>query len=613
MPLTRTITGQFGMWPWFRPLSREIYFETVVAGGAASVVVARTLSLACLYGCAWFLFRIGRRLLGAQAAVMSVALFLTYNATKFLTAWASGFQDLLAAFLVLLAVDAWLRGNRGLALVSAALAPFAKESGFYVYPLLGLAAYMWPGPQAKRDWWVRLGVTGIVVASVHFLVRWSWQGVGTPPEAVSAERLPIVLGQALLGFVSPRPPADDAALWLGVGAGVATAALIYVCTSDGKTNHLPPRATTEGIRFVSIAAGLALTPVVVGHLLRLTFAHAYQLFPAAPWIALLVAGLASALPARVWQTATVLLVAWNVWALGFRVPDLNDPASWSFRRWDWNEAVRFSAVSQRLRDDIRHELASRPESLIVLYEEMPPSTFFQTEDGPATREALQDRTVRAYWASEPPRNVESHRLAILKFDTERFHLERERWSTATAIHRAMNAILAGRGRMAGVFARYDGSPDSARFDRAYLLAASALLEDGPRAYVQALAVGGLADTTSATPDSIAGPLSSIDPNLGNALAEALRHPLTAISHAALADTLLRRGVAARAGMELRIATTLDPSRLGDRYQLAQILIGLGGTIEAVADLQQLLTEPHIGVLEGPVRADLLRLKPASTR
>ena len=591
------LSGQYGIWPWYRPLSRELFFKLVVAAGPASLPLAHALGLACAFMCAWLLWRVGRRLAGDAAAAVAALIFLSYGYTKYLASWASGFQDLLPLLLILVALDAHLRKRHTVALLVATLAAFAKESGFLAFPLLIACAFLCGDERPGRGWVARLIAAGAVAIAIHAAVRFTWHTAGgTIRTAAVVERLPTILGYMLEGFVS-RPAPGKWSLALAALAGVGAVLLISARpTPAAKHPPGPERSLAGGTTFTAIAAALGLAPVIAAHVLHLTYANGYQAFPAVPWIALLFAQAVTRLPAPLWRTAVPLLVAWNVWALGFKPPDLEQRASWQLHRqdWNWHEAVRLTAVLERLQADVRQQLAVRPESLVVLYEWMPPDCLFQTEDGPATREALDDRTVRAYWVNEPPADVRGDRLAILTFDLERLHLERAPSTDAAAVTRAISAVMARRGDLADVFARYGESPNSARFDRAYVRAAAALLEEGPAGFVRGLARAGLADTLGPTPAELAEPLAAIDPALGSAFVAALRRPSSAAAHAALAETLLARRVLPRAGLELRIAVTLDPARHGDRYRLAQVMVELGGTKEALAELSEMARDPSAG-------------------
>src|SRR5437867_4578416 len=124
MPLGGLLLGQFGIRPWYRPLSRELYFLLVVAAGPLGLLVARSLSLVALA----FLLRgvqaLGGRLFGSRAGVAACALVASHGIVKFLVGWASGFQDLLALALTVWAVLEHARGRRVVSAVLAGLAPF---------------------------------------------------------------------------------------------------------------------------------------------------------------------------------------------------------------------------------------------------------------------------------------------------------------------------------------------------------------------------------------------------------------------------------------------------------------------------------------------------------
>jgi hypothetical protein len=616
LPLTESLAGQYGIWPWYRPLSRELFFELVAVSGAGSHTVAHGLALGLLFGCAALLVRVGTRLAGAPAAAVAVCLFVTYAFTKFLTAWASGFQDLMALFLTLLAIDARARGRDRVALASAALAAFAKETGFVAFPLLAVLDRLPGRDPPRRDGarWPRLVPLALVFAvavAIHVAVRLTWRSADSAPRAeFGVGRLPAILGEVLGGFVVGRPTPGAASVVLAILAGGSAAWLIAALDRRGEAR---PAASPGANGFLALAAALGLAPFLLGHLLKLTLAHAYHAFPAIPWIALALGRMVTRLPAPVWRAALPALVAWNAWGSGFRPPDLQRAESWVFGGWNWREAVRLTAVSGRLTDDVRAGLARRPDRLVVLYEGMPQGCFFQTEDGPATREALGDSTVRAYWINEPGPDISAGRVMVLAFDIDRFHLERVEWPVGEAIRRALNAVVAGRGRAASAFVQVPASRDSARFDRDYLGAAAALVERGPAEFVAALAAMGLEDTLGENPARLAALLASVAPGAGQAFEVALRHPRSADSHLALADSLLARGLVPRAALEMRIALTLEPGRPLDRYRLAQLMAEMGGTVEAMAELRRITDDPAAGPIRAPARAALLQLESLGKR
>src|SRR5262245_4264994 len=95
-PLLEVLPGQRGIWPWYRPLSREVFFEVVMAFGPAAIVVAHALSIGALLASALLLARLGTDGFGREVGLTASALFVANGFIKFVTAWPSGFQDVLA-------------------------------------------------------------------------------------------------------------------------------------------------------------------------------------------------------------------------------------------------------------------------------------------------------------------------------------------------------------------------------------------------------------------------------------------------------------------------------------------------------------------------------------
>ena len=89
MPLPGLLLGQFGIRPWYRPLSRELYFLLGAAAGPAGLIVARTLSLLCLVFLLRGVQRLGGMLFGSRTGAAACVVFAGYSVAKFLAGWAS--------------------------------------------------------------------------------------------------------------------------------------------------------------------------------------------------------------------------------------------------------------------------------------------------------------------------------------------------------------------------------------------------------------------------------------------------------------------------------------------------------------------------------------------
>jgi hypothetical protein len=580
IPLQHQLLGQYGIWPWYRPLSRELFFWLLVHAGPLALPAAHLASLFALWGAALALLRLGERLAPPPAAVIAPVLFVTYAYTKFLTAWASGFQDLLAIVLTLWAVLQQSRGHTARALALAALAPFAKETGFLAGPLVIAWAILCDGERRIRPWMLAQAAVTAAAALVHVWARRTWTMGGRSPETETATpALAHALGHVLSAFLTI--PAVVA------GLSLALAALGFACvkallrSSPRPTG--PARPSPDG--FLALAAAAGLSPMLLGHALSLTATYAYQAFPALPWISLAVARLARRVPLWILSVTLGTLAALNVTGLAYRTPESGDPALWDLAGWDWTGAIRSSEVSRRLTNDLRSLFPSPPESLVVLYARLPSGSRFQTEDGPATREALRAPTARAWLINGAPLRVTPGRFAIVACDDETGRLRFDARDFPTMVNRAATSLMVGRPFTALAWALNADSLYWPRFELAFVRAGALLLTAGPAAHTSELAAAGLADSTGAEPERKARAMFGDDPGLVAAYEGLLRQPRTARAYAALGESLLARGITVDGGVALRLAAGLDPSRLSDRLRLAALLVAQDEREAARAELR----------------------------
>jgi hypothetical protein len=573
VPLLRALGGAFGIYPWYRPLSRELFFALISKCGAAGSLAAHLASLACVVLIAWLLLRLASRIAGDALAPLAPALFVTYEYTRFLTAWASGFQDLLAVALVLLAILDHARGRNARSALWSALAPLAKETGFVALPLTLLYAFTIERERAPRRWMIAPALATLGAAALHLIVRLTWRGAGsTTVIHAGVADLPAAMRDVVVGFFGrwAGPPAP-ATLGCALLAALAAALLLWRARRAAPAAPLP---AVGALAFAAIASAMGLAPMAAGAALRLTLANPYYAFPAAPFLCVLACVLVAAAPRTFRRIVALLLpplVAWNVLALGIHPPSPLEPSAWTFHRWDWREAERLDVVSARLAADLRAALAQRPESLVVLYGGLPTGSFFQSEDGPATRVVLGDPSVRAWYINGVPQRVERGRFAVLMFDPAGMRLVADGMPPAERLRAAATAIFRGQAGTAWAYASWADARDEAQPDRAYARAAAVLLMDGAAPFRAALAAGGLADSLGARPVALAAAEFPADAPLRATYESVLRSPLDAARHGALADSLLARGYTVAGGFELRVAVTLDPARDVDAARLRALL------------------------------------------
>src|SRR5262249_48303032 len=128
-PPLEVLLGWHSVWPWYRPLSRELYFAAASLAGGAGPGLGQLVALAAGGLAGTSRWRVVTRRLDPIVASIAVTILLAHGMTFFLCGWLSGFQDLLALALTLLALRLQQDGRLRAAAIAAALAPLAKESG----------------------------------------------------------------------------------------------------------------------------------------------------------------------------------------------------------------------------------------------------------------------------------------------------------------------------------------------------------------------------------------------------------------------------------------------------------------------------------------------------
>lgn len=610
IPLLALLGGDHGIFPWYRPLSRELFFALIAAAGPYDVWLARIVSLLCVAAAAWQVRAIAARVAGPRAGVAAAALFVAHATTKFLVAWASGFQDVLAMLLVLSAFRDHAEGRAARSLAWAFLAVFAKETAFLVFPLLALQTLLSrPARDAWRPWLAQLGVCALAVA-LHLGVRLGWQGAG---RQVEVERSLSGLAQAVLrviaGFVGSLQAPEPGAVLLAAAAGVACLLLMRFGgqrLSAAKGEALPDATGRRaGVLLIAGGALLGFMPLVIGNAMGVVTASSYYAFSAVPWLAMLAGVALARLPFMAGAVALAALVSGNALTLGHRAPDLSQPSAWEFREWDWPEAVRLSAISERLGEDLRTRLAGRPDSAVVLFFDLPKGCFFQSEDGPATRESLRDLTVRSYWTNAAPFGLRPEEFEILRLDPATRHLVPFRPSVQERGVLAASSVTGGEPAVGWVFANHGPPQENAAFDFRYYRVLASLLAEGVAGARRELEAVGLADTLGAAPMEWA--TAAVGPGALHApMVEVLRHPLDARAHLAMANACAAANALVFEGVELRFAVTLDPGLLDERMRLAKNLLENGKPESARRDLAQLLVDARGTPIEGDARALLAR-------
>jgi len=617
-PFWELLLGQHGVWPWYRPLSRELFFSVLAAAGPAGPLLARSVLLLALGATAYALYRLGERLLGRGAGAVAAAVFATHAVTKFLLAWASGFQDVLATALTLGALVAYVDSRMRWALALAALAPFAKETGFIAGPLIVGYAVLGQGVRRPQRWMAaQLGVL-VAALAIHFAVRTTWVNLAPASRAwsVSLAGAGSALSQLGSGFLSLALPASGLGWILGLDAAVAAFALVRLSRPPAAENDAPRDLPTNVPAFLGFGFLLAsLAPLLIVSL-RMAPPLGYLFYPCLPWLALGIGGLLSRLPrpSQAWVVAA--LVGVNAWGLSYRAPDVDSDAAWQPGPLEWREATRIAARTARLSQDVREALAQRPESVVVLFDRLPGGAWFQTEDGPAVREALRDPTARSFLLGEAPRDLDPNRVAILAYTPGHgVHLRRAPRDCVASMNRAVLAVVRGKPRAARVWSSYCPRDDTGPPLAPYVRAATALLDGGMRDYDQALVRARLLDSTGAGPRALLAALrAGPDSALAGPYEVVLRNPRSANAHAACADALSRAGVHALGALELEVSMALKAGTSAEHYRLGSVLWIMGEKAHAISEWAEALArgEPREAAEAARRALEATRTGPSAT-
>lgn len=590
-PLWDLLDGHAGIAPWYRPLSRETFFALVVGSGPAGLPLAHLLQALTAFGSAWQLRSIGSRLGNPLAGTVGAVLFLLSAMTQFLVSWASGFQDSLAMLLMLSAVAQQMSGRFRAAAALTFLALFAKESTVILFPLLAVVSLS-QSPRPRLGRWLPLQLAVLVGAgSLHLWVRSTWAAHPTQVGEHSTLAAGLRAFVAVLGSFLGEPSAlsTPAAIAALVGGSLAADALLGGERLDdslaASSSRQSPGTRSQLKRHARavLLGGVVLggLPLLGGIVSRLLVPHAYYGYSMIPWLALGLGWGATRLPRPVLRAAVVGLAMWNAAAHHPRPVDLTLDSAWVFRQWDWKEAQRLSAVTGRLESDLRSLLPARSDSLTILISGMERGCYFQTEDGPATREALNSPTTRSYWMYEVPFGLAKDRYDILVFNPESRHLERHPIPVALRLQFATAALARGRPGAAWAFASYGDDRSNGTASLRYLRATATLLAGGTQAYASALRAEGLIDANGSPSEDWVARLVGRDGPLSVEMAAVIRQPLDGRAHLHLANALRASGNTASEAVELRAAIALDSNLTEAASRLADTLRELGSdTVEA---------------------------------
>src|SRR5437667_5408312 len=140
--LTNAVFYQLHDWfpsaddPFYRPISRGIYFTILDLAGRYGPTLGHVLNLCFLVGIVFLLGSFTARIAGKRAGILAGLLFAGLGAVPNLVGWICLDQDLLAILFVILALNLRSKGRDVAAFAATTAALLSKETTLAVIPVL---------------------------------------------------------------------------------------------------------------------------------------------------------------------------------------------------------------------------------------------------------------------------------------------------------------------------------------------------------------------------------------------------------------------------------------------------------------------------------------------
>jgi len=198
--------GSMGATYYWRPLSRQAWFQLVAPLLLAAPGVVAALHGALLAAIAFVLARLARRLVPWPAAALVAAAAIATEPARVLVTWPSGIQHLLAPLALALTVHESFAGRRWSAALAALAAALSHELGAFAFVLFGAGGFL---RCAGRAAWIDAGLATALAA------LWA---AGYRQALASGVLLPAA-------GIAPAPGAWLEALGLALGAAFNTETL----------------------------------------------------------------------------------------------------------------------------------------------------------------------------------------------------------------------------------------------------------------------------------------------------------------------------------------------------------------------------------------------------
>lgn len=310
--------------PFYRPISRGVYFTVLDLAGRNGALLGHLLNLSFLVAIVLLLGTFMTRIAGRKAGLLSGLIFGGLGTVPLLVGWICCDQDLLAILFVMIALHFRLQQRDGAALAAAAAGLLSKETTIAVIPALVL--FDWIVGRRPYRIWRNAGIyAALVVAwgSIHPAVRilvarglrsggTEYVGLGHP------ETWPVHLGRYLLTLfnvpaISPLPG------WPAFGILMLIVALGIVLAALRLSTHVPradeEMGTIRRSRVLLLGALLAAGPLVLTSTMIEGWSPYYAVFPALG-VSVIGGALLAAQSVRAQAIALAVYLTLGIWTRG---------------------------------------------------------------------------------------------------------------------------------------------------------------------------------------------------------------------------------------------------------------------------------------------------------
>lgn len=580
--LIDSLTGLGVLGNYYRPLSRQIYFNVLAPLAGGNPLVFHAVNFAVFLAALALLADLLRVFLPRPGVMAGVAFFALLPFQRVNLTWVSCSQDLLALMFVLASLALYRRG-RTVAAAIAVLAAMASKEAAWPAPLMLIA---WDAIVERRTSAsivrraapaLALGVAWIAFAS------WMRATHAVPGDFLRFAPTQFAAGyvhmvQAMLGLDHPAGFLQGLATTGPDAVALALLAALawWVVRPEPETPSPLPRV----LGFA--AAWLLLFGLITGPAAHTWSSYYYTV--AAVGGALLVGFAARRIGRLGWLALVALLAWWHAGSNAVQAFAVDD------RPWGWTSHLtsyyfdRAARVTRTFAEDMRQLEPSPPDSTRFFFALLPPWAGFQMGNGAQVRAVYDDPTLQSYFYSQfSPATSGNHPNRFLYWNgTDLVHLYGDNPSPFFRVGCDLLLLDAPAGAV-HAFERGLAAGENAG-DIHYWLGWAELWTGNRAAAERAWAAFGAEDDSVRWLTHVHAARKAMFERSDSL--EARRHLLSAVrygigrpeGHAALGQLLMSRG--SRFGaLELKVAAELDPYDWRSRRTL------LSGLVDARLDVQ----------------------------